>query len=160
MQVVPLYSRVALLDLLTPALAAWVHLYTNDVALGWWTQKEDLVEPAVPGYAPQPIFGWQDAVLVGPFASAQSDPVMFTREDPADATVVQGYFLTNMQDGTLLCVEKSDLAPISFGNSGTPIVVLPRIQLRQQQGVTDEPLLPSIGAGGFRAGGSSTLDET
>jgi len=148
MQVVPLQSRLALLDLLTPALAAWCHLYVNDIALDWWTQKADLREPDSPGYAPQPIFGWQTAILVGMFASSQADPVLFTRDDPPDALTVAGYFITNQQTGDLLTVERSDLAPISFGGAGNPILIVPRLQLRMQQLVSSEPELPTVGAGG------------
>lgn len=145
---IPLEARLALLDLLVPELDAWCHLYVNDVTLGWWNTRDDLREPRVPGYAAQPIFGWQSSLLVGPFAQAQADPVLFTRDDPADATTVAGYFITNQQEGPLLWAERSDLAPINFGSASQPILIIPRLQLRQVQGLVPDPDLPFVGAGG------------
>lgn len=153
MQIVPVLSRLSFLDLLTPQLTAWCHLYVNDPALGWWTDKEDLHEPDVPGYSPQAIFGWQDAILSGPFARAQADPVLFTRDDPGDGATVAGYFITHNQDGALLVAERFTSAPLNFASSSDSLLIVPRVQLRAQQEVTSEPALPTVGAGGWTVPG-------
>lgn len=155
MQVVPLASRLTFLDLLTPTLTVWCHLYRQDVELGWWTQKADLLEMDAPGYSAQPIFGWGTAQLSGPFALTQADPVLFERVATGPVRDAWGYYFTLNQDGPLLTAERFDAAPVPFDLVSTALVVVPRLQLRVQQEVTSEPLLPTVAGGGIVATGDA-----
>lgn len=153
MLVVPLDSRLTMLDLLTPQLSAYCHLFRNDLTPGWWTQKADLQEMDADGYAPLALLNWSASFLSGPFALSQADPVVFIPGSGGPARSAFGYYYTRFSDGVLLAVERFESSPIAFDPDGPGLVIIPRLQLRTQQEVTSEPALPTVAGGGVEVAG-------
>lgn len=97
---------------------ALVHLYTNDYTPVVTSVAGDFAEPAWPGYAAQPIGGWDGPNFAAGQAFSTDTPNVWTRaEFPGSLVNVYGYYVTDA-GGTVLFAERFADAPVAFPAEG------------------------------------------
>ena len=132
---ISLAGRARICDAITSDIAAWYHLYTNDPPITTGLTAADLEEPDYSGYEPQPARYWAPAVLTDQTATAQAQPILWTRGSGGRPRDVMGYYVTDGRDGPLLWAERGSSAPYLLSQPGDELLIIPTIAVPAPPGL-------------------------